>query len=114
MAAITCTESGKELVTWEVVLTLKGQGEEKRVISGLQEFGQACIMDKRFGSINWVVVRSQSNIYFFITTDHNNETNRRQDIKRRLENMAIQTVGNLAVFLQSTRSFTSQRRLRSA
>ena len=47
--AILCTESGKELVTWGVALTLKGQGEEKRVTSGLQEFGQACIMDKRFG-----------------------------------------------------------------
>ena len=84
MAAIACTESGKELVTWEVVLTLKGQGQEEQVILGLQRFGQACIMDKRFGSINWVVVRSQSNIYFFITTD-NNETNRKRDIQMRLE-----------------------------
>ena len=114
MAAIACTESGKELVTWEVALTMKAPGEEERVVSGLQQFGQACIMDKRFGTINYVVVRGQSNIYFFITTDHDHETNRRQDIKRRLESMALQTITNLATSLQSTRSFTSQRRLRSA
>ena len=67
MSAPLCKLSGEDLVTWEALLTLKtlGETEEERVFHLLTHFGQACVVDQRFGAANAVVVRDKKNFLFF-------------------------------------------------
>ena len=105
-----------DYVTWEVVVSCSDESRREAACNGLKGFAQTYLQEGRWGLVNAVVMRNDTELALYLTAHHaSKDSNRARDIKAHVEKFGWTHTQRLGAYVTvtSVKFFTkvTQRRL---